>query len=124
MTKRTYRAVSRILVLAVTGTALAVAADEAESRPAASPSQEISELRALLADQQRQIAELRAALKEQRDLINARPAGSNETTVPAGVQHSSPGMPQLGQVASTTPVIPVAPAVRAPLALPLPARVA
>ncbi|HXJ41198.1 MAG TPA: hypothetical protein VNH18_18090, partial [Bryobacteraceae bacterium] len=79
--------------------------------------------RALLADQQRQIAELRAALKEQRDLINSRSAGSNESNAPAGVQRSSPGMPELGQVASTTPVIPVAPAVRAPLALPLPARV-
>ena len=102
---------------------LAIAADEAESRPAANTSQEIGELRALLADQQRQIAELRAALKEQRDLINSRSAGSNESNAPAGVQRSSPGMPQLGQVASTTPVIPVAPAVRAPLALPLPARV-
>jgi hypothetical protein len=77
----------------------------------------------MLADQQRQIAELRAALKEQRDLINvSRPAGSNETA-PASVQHTSPGIPQLGQVASTMPVIPVAPAVTAPLALPLPARV-
>ncbi|HXI39541.1 MAG TPA: hypothetical protein VNH83_06165 [Bryobacteraceae bacterium] len=102
---------------------LAIAADEAESRPAANTSQEIGELRALLADQQRQIAELRAALKEQRDLINSRSAGSNESNAPAGVQRSSPGMPELGQVASTTPVIPVAPAVRAPLALPLPARV-
>src|SRR5690349_18143101 len=107
MIKRLYRTVSQILVLAVTCTALAVAADEAESRPAASTSQEISELRALLVDQQRQIAELRAALKEQRDLINTRQAGSNGTAAPASVQHE-PGVRQLGQVASTTPVVPVA----------------
>ncbi len=102
---------------------LAVAADEAEGQPAQNTSQEIGELRALLADQQRQIAELRAALKEQRDLINAGQTGANGMAAPAVVQHSSPGVPQLGQVASTTPVIPVAPAVRAPLALPMPARV-
>jgi len=105
-------------------TTLTVAADKADSRPAANSSQEIIELRALLADQQRQIMELRAALKEQRELINSRPGGSNETTTPASVQHAVPGVSQLGQVASTTPVIPMAPAVSAPLALPLPARVA
>lgn len=124
MTRRIYRTISQILILACACTVVAVAADEAESRPAASASQEITELRTLLADQQRQIAELRAALKEQRDLINGWQGGSNETTAPASVQHASPGVPQLGQVASTTPVIPVAPAVTAPLALPLPARVA
>ncbi len=124
MTRKLYRTVSRILILAATCSTLAIAADEAESRPAANTSQEISELRALLADQQRQIAELRAALKEQRDLINARQAGADETASSAAVQRSSPGVAQLGQVASTTPVIPVAPAVRSPLALPLPARVA
>ncbi|PYT22533.1 MAG: hypothetical protein DMG58_29965 [Acidobacteria bacterium] len=100
-------------------TALAVAADKEEKPPAANTSQEISELRAMLADQQRQIAELR-----QKNLINSRQAGSTEAQGPASVQQTSPGIPQLGQVASTTPVIPVAPAVRAPLALPLPARVA
>src|SRR5439155_9469999 len=119
-----YRTVRQILVLAATCTALAVAADKTESQPAANTSQEISELRAMLADQQRQIAELRAALNEQKNLINSRQAGSNETPAPASVQHTSPGIPQLGQVASTTPVIPVAPAVRAPLAPPVPARVA
>jgi hypothetical protein len=124
MTRKLYRTVSQILVLAATCTALAVAADQAESRPAASTSQEISELRAMLADQQRQIAELRAALKEQKDLINSRQPGSNEMPAPVSVQHPSPGVPQLGQVASRTPVIPVAPAVTAPLALPLPARAA
>jgi hypothetical protein len=123
MTRKLYRAVSQILVLSAICAGLAVAADDAESRPAANASQEISELRAMLVDQQRQIAELRAALKEQKDLINSRQPVSNETAAPASVQNPSPGVRQLGQVASTTPVIPVAPAVRAPLALPLPARV-
>lgn len=123
MTRKPYRTVGQILVLAAC-TALAVAADKADSRPAANTSQEITELRTLLADQQRQIAELRAALIEQKDLINSRQAGSNETAATASVHRPSPGIPQLGQVASTTPVIPVAPAVTAPLALPLPARVA
>ena len=124
MTRKRYRTVSQILVLAATCTALAIAADKTESRPAANASQEISELRAMLADQQRQIAELRAALNEQKNLINSLQAGSNETPAPASVQHTLPGIPQLGQVASTTPLIPLAPAVRAPLALPLPARLA
>src|SRR5690349_2449544 len=110
MTRKLYRTVSRILILAATCATLAIAADEAASRPSANTSQEISELRALLADQQRQIAELRAALKEQRDLINTRQPGSDETASPAAVQHPSTGVAQLGQVASATPVIPVAPA--------------
>jgi len=99
MPRKLYRAVSQILVFSVACVGLSAAADEAESRPPANASQEISELRAMLADQQRQIAELRAALKEQRDLINVgRPAGSSESAAPASVQNPSPGVPQPGQV--------------------------
>jgi len=76
MTRKRYRTVRQILVLAATCTALAVAADKTktESQQAPNTSQEISELRAMLADQQRQIAELRAALNEQKNLINIRQA--------------------------------------------------
>jgi hypothetical protein len=120
MTRKVYLTISQILVLTLACTVFALAADEPENQPNAGTSSEISELRALLADQQRQIAELRAALREQKDLINAgRPGGSNDS---ANTQHPSPGIPQLGQVASTTSVIPLAPAVTAPLTLPMPAR--
>ncbi len=125
MNQRVHRTINQILVLSVSCTVLALAADKPEKQPNANSNPEISELRALLADQQRQIAELRAALQEQKNLINgSRQGESNGTAAPATVQRPSPGIPQLGQVASTTPVIPVAPAITAPLALPMPARVA
>ncbi len=57
---------------------------------------EISELKTQLAEQQKQIEQLRAMLLEQKKLL--------ETKVPEHVQPRN-----LGEVASTTPIVPKAP---------------
>lgn len=104
----------------------AFAADKPQSsQPATEVSPEISQLKVQLAEQQRQIDELRAALREQKELMEAsrRPA-SDVSGQPSAAQLSGAGVRQLGQVASTTPIIPVAPATTAPLVLPMPTAAA
>ena len=85
-----------LLACMLTLTLPAMAADQpggnesSESRPATNTS-EIEQLKKMLADQQRQIDELRRALSDKND-------------APASVH------PSAGQVASTTPILPPAPA--------------
>ena len=78
-------------VLALAFCCQAIAADR---KDASAQSQDIKQLKALLADQQRQIQDLRAALQEQRKLIDHGAA--------------TPALPRLGEVASTTPMVPLA----------------
>jgi hypothetical protein len=121
MTRRAHRCVNQILLF-VAITVQAIAADKPGVQPAAGTSQEINQLKALLADQQRQIQELRAAMQEQRKLIEASLQAASGDAAPSTNAQPSTGVPQLGQVASTTPVIPAARAPLAPLALPMPAK--
>ena len=97
-----YPRVHQIAFLAFVVASQAFAADPPS---AAGTNQEINELKAQLADQQRQIQELRTLVLEQKKLM----------------EQASPGLPQLGQVASTTPVVPAATASLKPLTLPMPA---
>src|SRR5260370_23119308 len=74
---------------------------------AAQPNSEIEQLKQMLADQQRQINELRQALAQQKketDSVVAASAGSSPAE-PASVRGVSP-FPSLGQVASTTGLVP------------------
>jgi hypothetical protein len=104
MITKTYARVHQIVFLAFAVASQAIAA--------ADGSPEMNELRAQLADQQRQIQELRTLLLEQKKMMEqGRQAASPE----------APALPQLGQVASTTPIIPAAAASLKPLALPMPA---
>ena len=66
---------------------------------------DVDELRALLSAQQKQIEQLRTALDEQKKVI--------EKLAPAqdgNAQFSLPNTPKLGEVATTSPVLPAAPA--------------
>ncbi|HUJ22789.1 MAG TPA: hypothetical protein VLX58_14750 [Bryobacteraceae bacterium] len=122
MTKRLYHLIHWILVLTIATVVPAIGQDKGNTQSAANSGQEITELKALLADQQRQIQELRTALQEQKKLIeSARQTGPEQGAPPASPQS---GTAPLGQIASTTPIIPVAPAARAPLALPMPTAAA
>jgi hypothetical protein len=114
----TLRRTHQILFLAFAVAFQSIAADGPETQSAQSAptgQQEINQLKSQLAEQQRQIQELRLALQEQRKLIlsslSAPPAAA-----PAAAPASAPpnGIRRLGEVASTTPVIPPA----APPALP------
>src|SRR5579863_1538301 len=121
MTRKALLCAAQILFLTFAAAILAAAADN-QSGASAGTSQEVNQLKIQLADQQRQIEELRTALQK---LIADRKTGTSEdATPPASVPAAVPGLPQLGQVASTTPIVPVAPAVSAPLALPTPATTA
>jgi uncharacterized coiled-coil protein SlyX len=88
--------------------ALLIAIALAVQVPAQDTNDQINQLKAQLADQQRQIAELRAILLQQKKMMEQ-------------IQPSPAALPQLGQVASTTPIIPAATAVLKPLPLPMPA---
>jgi len=114
MNIKAFRRTNQILFLAAAVTFQSIAADGPANRPA-SESQEINQLKSELAEQQKQIQELREVLAEQKKLIQAsRPAPA----APASSQAAAvPGVPSLGEVASTTPVLPpVAPAALPPVA--------
>ena len=117
--KRTFRRTNQILFLAAAVTFQSIAADEPAGQPARG-NQEINQLKTQLAEQQQQIQELREALAEQRKLIEAnRPVAVAQ---PAPSQ-AVPGVRKLGEVASTTPVLPpAAPAVLPPAAPPASAQ--
>jgi hypothetical protein len=68
-------------------------------------SSDVQELRALLAAQQRQIEQLRTALEEQKKVIDKLAPAQNSSA-----QFSLPNTPKLGEVATTSPVLPTAPA--------------
>ena len=109
MTRKALLCVTQILFLIFAAAIPAAAADK-QSSTSADTSQEVNQLKVQLADQQRQIEELRAALQKLvADRQQAAPDGSAQ---PASVQAPASGPPQLGQVASTTPIVPVAPATK------------
>jgi hypothetical protein len=72
--------------------------------------QEIAELKAILASQQRQIEELRATLEKQQKLIEgvSQPVSGGTSETPAPVAPPA-GVRKLGEVASTTPMVPSGP---------------
>jgi len=117
MTRRPSLAVKLIALIAIV-VIPAFAAD----KPDASP--EINQLKVQLAEQQRQIDELRAALREQKELLEANRHPTTDVPAQAAAVQPLGSVRQLGQVASTTPIIPVAPAVTAPLVLPMPTAAA
>src|SRR5579863_9187039 len=86
---------------------LAVAALSPSMVSAQEKNTDLSELKAQLALQQQQIEQLRQALEEQKKLLDARlkPAAAS----PAPEDRAKPR--ELGQVASTTPIIPLGPSV-------------
>jgi len=122
MTTKAYLCLTQTLCLLACGVIPALAADKQGAAPADNTSQEVNQLKVQLADQQRQIEELRTALQK---LLASKPTSSGEdVTPPANTATPAPGVPQLGQVASTTPIVPAAPAVKAPLVFPMPAATA
>ena len=98
--------------------------------PAVQPASEIEQLKKMLADQQKQINELRQALAQQQQKKENEPNVSASAASPAASPAGSPVIPpvdpapvsnyrNLGQVASTTPLLPRIP--KPPVALALPA---
>ena len=81
----------------------------AQEKPAAAQTErvDLSELKAQLALQEKQIEQLRQALEEQRKLLEASLKPAAASAEPA--DRAKPR--ELGQVASTTPMIPLAPPV-------------
>lgn len=85
-------------------TAIVPAANLA-SDPTQTQGTDIDELRALLTAQQKQIEELRSALEEQKKVIDKlAPEQSNDA------RFSLPNTKKLGEVATTSPILPAAPA--------------
>jgi hypothetical protein len=122
MNTKTFRRTSQILLIAFAVTVQTIAADKPVDQAAADNSQDINQLKSQLADQQRQIQELRALLLEQRKLIES----SRQTTEAVQPSPTQPaGVARLGEVASTTPVLPpAAPLPAFPAAIPVAAGAA
>src|SRR5579864_887628 len=118
MTRKALLCSTQILFL-ISVAAHPAAAGEKQSGTPADTSQEVNQLKVQLADQQRQIEELRTAL--QKLIAGRQQAASDGGEQPSSVQAPPSGPPQLGQVASTTPIVPVASVAKAPLVLPMPA---
>ncbi len=128
MTMKTFRRTNQILLFALAVTFQSMAADGPASQSAGTE-QEINQLKSQLAEQQKEIQELRTALAEQRKLIessrqaaSAQPAPVQAAAAPVASPTAAapvPGVAKLGEVASTTPVLPPsAPAVLPPIAPP------
>jgi len=130
MNNKAFRRTHQILFLALAVSFQSMAADGPASQ-STGVNQEIDQLKSQLAEQQKEIQELRAALAEQRKLIEA----SRQTAQPAPAQTAAapvtspagtapaPGVPTLGEVASTTPVLPpAAPPALSPVAPPASAQ--
>src|SRR5579872_6391844 len=119
MINKAFRQTNQILFLAFAVTFQSIAADGPASPPTGE-NQEINQLKSQLAEQQKQIQELRAAMAEQRKLIEAnRPAAVEPAASAQAAPAAAPGVRTLGEVASTTPVLPpVAPAALPPVASP------
>jgi hypothetical protein len=121
MTNQTFRRTNQILFLALAVTFQSIAADGPASQSAGTD-QEINQLKSQLAEQQQEIQELRTALVEQRKLIEAtrqaapaaQPAPVQAAVASPTTAAQVPGVRTLGEVASTTPILPPA----APAALP------
>src|SRR5271169_3804441 len=116
MNNKTFRRTNQILFLAAAVTFQSMAADGPAGQPAGE-NQEINQLKSELAEQQQQIKELREALAEQRKLIEAnRLTAAVQPAPPQTATAGAPGVRKLGEVASTTPVLPpAAPAVLPPV---------
>ena len=97
--KENGRRVSVLLIAALAGSSFLNAADDATRTvaPAQSQNDEITALKAALAAQQKQLEALQATMAKQQELLQK--AVTAQTPRPAS----------LGNVASTTPYIPVAP---------------
>ena len=103
----TLRRTHQILFLAFAVAFRSIAADGPESQTVATSGQELNQLKSQLAEQQRQIEELRLALQEQRKLIQAsQSAAPAANPAPAATPAPSTGIRSLGEVASTTPILP------------------
>jgi hypothetical protein len=76
------------------------------SDPTQTQSTDINELRALLAAQQKQIEELRTSLEAQKKVIDKLAPAQND----GNAKFSLPNAAKLGEVATTSPVLPAAPA--------------
>jgi hypothetical protein len=120
MSSRRNRCVNQIVCLVAALAIPAVAADKKASRASQQANQEVNQLKAQLAEQQRQIEQLRAVVQK---LVDAKTSATSDLQA-TNSQPPSTGVSELGQVASTTTIIPIAPATRAPLALPMPAAAA
>jgi hypothetical protein len=107
MNTNAFRRTNQILLLAFAVTMQTIAADKPADQPGADNGQDISQLKVQLADQQKQIQELRALLLEQKKLIESslHPAAAQPSAVEPP---PTPGVSRLGEVASTTPVLPPA----------------
>src|SRR5579872_1729709 len=117
MNNKAFYRTSQILLLAFIVMFQLVAADGPASQ-AAAENQDIIQLKAQMAEQQRQIQELRTALAEQRKLIEAGRQAAPAQSAPAQTPDISPtGVRRLGEVASTTPVLPPAAPSAHPLAV-------
>ena len=84
------------------------------SDPAPTQGSDIDQLKATMAAQQKQIEELRTALEAQKKLIEKLTPGQNGGPAPAqnnndNAKFSLPNAAKLGEVATTSPVIPPAP---------------
>ena len=87
-------------------------ADPAPASAQTKANSNVEELRALLASQQKQIEELRSALEEQKKAVEKLTAAQN-----ADSRFALPNAQKLGEVATTSPVLPPGPsAVAAPSA--------
>jgi hypothetical protein len=117
MTRKALVCAAQTLFLILAAAIPAAAADNQSGTPA-DTSQEVHQLKVQLADQQRQIEELRAALQK---LVADRQQAAPDSSGQPGTVQTPSGPPQLGQVASTTPIVPVAAVTKAPLVLPMPA---
>src|SRR5215813_7096845 len=105
---------------ALTVTCFAIAAplafgQERESISISTSPAEISELKAQLKQQQEEIEQLKKLMADQRSLLEslAKPVVAER---PASADRPAP--PNLGQVASTTPMIPTPPPTPGPVAIP------
>jgi len=79
---------------------------------------DLATLKAQLAEQQKQIDSLKLALEEQKKLIGQGAKSQDSTASTDNASFALPGTKKLGDVASTTPIIPAAAPV-APIAAPI-----
>ncbi len=114
-----------VMPLAAADSSATISTEAASTKTAAAQPSEIEQLKQLLADQQRQINELRQALLQKKEAdgkVAATAAQPVPAVEPAQTVAATPvsTFPNLGQVASTTGLIPRATAVSSALALPAP----
>jgi hypothetical protein len=97
-----------LLTSVMAGAGLLSAADGSTNTGNISPSDEISQLKATLIEQQKQLQTLQQSMKAQQELLE-KALGSQLTG-----NSASSNFANAGQVASTTPMLPIAPAIGRP----------